>query len=80
MRSAEPPNWINVGTGTDVTICKLTETVAAVAGHTSAIRWDVSKPDDTPRKLMDVSQLRERGWRAWILLADGLARSHVSFL
>lgn len=77
---AEPPDWINVGTGTDVTIRELTETVAAVTGYQGVIHWDATKPDGTPRKLMDVSRLSALGWRAQVALRDGLARTYASFL
>ena len=75
-----PPDWINVGTGTDVTIRELTETVATVTGFTGKIVWDASKPDGTPRKLMDVSRLSALGWRARIALTDGVAKTYDSFL
>jgi GDP-L-fucose synthase len=75
-----PPDWINVGTGTDVTIRELTETVATVTGFTGKIVWDATKPDGTPRKLMDVSRLAALGWRARIALSDGVAKTYASFL
>ncbi len=75
-----PPDWINVGTGTDVTIRELTETVAAVTGFAGQISWDASKPDGTPRKLMDVSRLAALGWRARIALREGIERTYASFL
>jgi GDP-L-fucose synthase len=59
-----PPDLINVGTGTDVTIKALTEMVAEVVGYTGRIEWDSSKPDGTPRKLMVVSTLTAAGWTA----------------
>ena len=76
----DPPDWINVGTGTDVTIRELTETVAAVTGFTGRIAWDATKPDGTPRKLLDVSRLTALGWRARIALRDGVARTYTDFL
>ncbi|MFM1850804.1 MAG: hypothetical protein RIS54_488 [Verrucomicrobiota bacterium] len=75
-----PPDWINVGTGTDVSIRELTEQVAAVTGFPGKIAWDTSKPDGSPRKLMDVSRLAGLGWRARISLEDGLRRTYASFL
>ena len=75
-----PPDWINVGTGTDVTIRELTETVASAIGYTGSIRWDTTKPDGTPRKLMDVSKLAALGWRARIALREGIALTYASFL
>ncbi|MBM3867189.1 MAG: GDP-L-fucose synthase [Verrucomicrobia bacterium] len=76
---AEPPDWINVGTGTDVTIRELTEIVAAVTGYRGRIVWDATKPDGTPRKLMDVSRLSALGWRAQVGLREGVERTYASF-
>lgn len=75
-----PPDWLNVGTGTDVTIRALTETVAQVTGFKGKITWDSTKPDGTPRKLMDVSKLSNLGWKARIDLQTGIARTYSSFL
>ncbi|SDR82071.1 GDP-L-fucose synthase [Pseudomonas oryzae] len=63
---------INVGTGVDCTIRELAETIARVTGFTGRLSFDASKPDGTPRKLMDVSRLRALGWQASIGLEDGL--------
>jgi GDP-L-fucose synthase len=80
LRLDNPPDWINVGTGTDVTIKELTETIASVTGYNGRIVWDTSKPDGTPRKLMDVSRLTKLGWKAKLGLAEGVARTYQSFL
>lgn len=80
LQHDNPPDWINVGTGTDVTIKELTELVAATVGFAGRICWDSSKPDGTPRKLMDVSRLAGLGWSAKISLADGVKRTYESFL
>jgi GDP-L-fucose synthase len=77
---ANPPDWINVGTGTDVTIKELTETVAAVTGFKGRIAWDATKPDGTPRKLLDVSRFTALGWKARIRLREGIERTYASFL
>ncbi|WP_119394245.1 GDP-L-fucose synthase [Salinibius halmophilus] len=71
---------INVGTGIDCTIKELTETVAEVVGFEGEIVWDTSKPDGTPRKLMDVSRLKALGWQASIQLKEGLAETYQWFL
>lgn len=76
----DPPDWINIGTGTDVTIRELTETVAAVTGYSGEITWDATKPDGTPRKLMDVTRLAKLGWRAKVGLREGVERTYASFL
>ena len=79
LGQAEPPDWINVGTGTDVTIRELTELVAEVTGYRGRIVWDATKPDGTPRKLMDVSRLSALGWRARVGLREGVERTYASF-
>lgn len=71
---------INVGTGTDVTIRELAETIARVTGFEGAIRFDATKPDGTPRKLMDVSRLAGMGWQATIGLEDGIRSTYDWFL
>jgi GDP-L-fucose synthase len=71
---------INVGTGVDCTIKELTETVARVVGYKGKIVWDTTKPDGTPRKLMDVSRLKALGWQASISLKKGLGSTYQWFL
>ena len=71
---------VNVGTGVDVTIRELAEQVAAVVGYEGQLSFDASKPDGTPRKLLDVSLLAELGWRARISLHDGLEQTYAWFL
>ena len=67
---------VNIGTGQDVTIRELAETIAGVVGYRGAFRYDTTKPDGTPRKLLDVSRLRELGWTATTTLRDGLAKTY----
>ena len=71
---------INVGTGLDCTISELAETVSEVVGFKGNIVFDSSKPDGTPRKLMDVSRLESMGWEARISLREGLQHSYHWFL
>ncbi|MBI2814611.1 MAG: GDP-L-fucose synthase [Opitutae bacterium] len=80
LKQANPPDLINVGTGTDATIRELTEIVAATVGFKGRIAWDATKPDGTPRKLMDVSRLTALGWRARVGLREGVAQTYASFL
>jgi len=80
LLQSDPPDWINVGTGTDVTIRELTEIVAEVTGFRGKVRWDASKPDGSPRKLLDVSRLSAIGWRARIGLREGVAATYEAFL
>ena len=71
---------INVGSGVDCTIRELAETVAKVTGFKGKLVFDTSKPDGTPRKLLDVSLLKSLGWQASILLEDGLRDAYRWFL
>ncbi len=70
------PAQVNVGTGSDVTIREIAETIAKVTGFEGTTDWDTSKPDGTPQKLLDVTQLAEAGWTAQISLEDGLRRTY----
>lgn len=70
---------INVGTGVDCSIRELAETMAMVTGFAGRLEFDSSKPDGTPRKLLDVSRLRNLGWQASISLADGLRETYAWF-
>jgi GDP-L-fucose synthase len=71
---------VNIGTGNDCTIKELVETVCKVVGYQGRIEWDLSKPDGTPRKLMDVSRLERLGWKAKTSLEEGLNRTYAWFL
>jgi GDP-L-fucose synthase len=71
---------INVGTGVDCTIRELVETVARVVGFSGRVVFDASKPDGTPRKLLDVSRLQRLGWSASISLEQGLQQTYAWFL
>ncbi|MDW1605364.1 MULTISPECIES: GDP-L-fucose synthase [unclassified Vibrio] len=71
---------INVGTGVDCTIREMAETMAKVVGFEGEIVFDASKPDGTPRKLMDVSRLEKLGWRYQVGLEEGLLRTYQWFL
>lgn len=71
---------INVGSGADVTIAELAETVAKVVGYTGRICYDVNKPDGAPRKLMDSCRLNAMGWRATVSLEQGLALASQDML
>ena len=73
-------NLFNVGTGVDLSIKELAEIIQQTVGHTGEIIWDASKPDGTPRKLMDVSKLSNAGWNAKIKLEDGICQTYTWFL
>ncbi|KQY82899.1 GDP-L-fucose synthase [Pelomonas sp. Root1444] len=74
----EPP-LVNIGVGHDVTIAELAEAVRRVVGYEGGIVFDTTKPDGTPRKLMDVGRLTSMGWQAQTSLADGLAVAYAEF-
>jgi len=71
---------INVGTGTDVTIRELAETVQDVVEFKGELLFDPTKPDGTPRKLMDVTLLSNLGWKSHTSLRDGLLHSYADFV
>ncbi len=75
MEHYDGPDQVNVGTGSDVTIREIAETIARVTGYTGETEWDTSKPDGTPQKLLDVSKLAEAGWTASISLEEGMERT-----
>jgi len=76
---AQPP-LINIGCGVDLTIRELAELVARVVGFNGALRFDTSKPDGTPRKLLDVSRLKRLGWVPKVSMEQGIALSYREFL
>ena len=71
---------VNVGTGTDVTIAELAHLIREVVGYTGTLSFDPSKPDGTPRKLLDVSKAAGLGWTASIALRDGVESTYRWFL
>lgn len=71
---------VNIGTGEDITIAEFARVVAAVVGYTGAISFDPSRPDGTPRKLLDVSRLAKLGWRARTSLEDGIRLAYQAYL
>jgi GDP-L-fucose synthase len=76
----DPPDWVNVGTGTDVTILELARMIAATVGFEGRIETDPSKPDGTPVKRTDISLIRSTGWEPRIPLAEGLRRTVIDYL
>lgn len=73
-------SFYNVGTGTDLSIKDLAETIKRIVGYTGTITWDASKPDGTPRKLMDVSKMKEMGWKAQVDLETGIQKTYEWYL
>jgi GDP-L-fucose synthase len=80
LRNYDSPEIVNVGCGEDVTIRELAELVCEVVGFEGELTFDASKPDGTPRKLLDVSRLSALGWRPGISLRDGVASTYEWFL
>jgi GDP-L-fucose synthase len=80
MRNYDESSHINVGTGEDVSILELAEMVRRIVHPNARITWDASKPDGTPRKLLDVSRLHKLGWRHRIALGEGIESTYQWFL
>ncbi len=80
MERYDGEELVNVGTGTDVSIRELAELVRSVTGYQGAIRFDTSKPDGAPRKLLDVGKARALGWEARIGLEEGVASTYRWFV
>ena len=80
METYNEAELVNIGTGVDVTIKELAETVQKIVGFTGEIKWDTNRPDGTPRKLMDVSKLHGLGWKNRTELSDGIQLAYQDFL
>jgi len=80
LKNYDSPELINIGSGTDVTIRELAELVCEVLGYDGTLVFDPTKPDGTPRKLMDSSKLFSLGWKPKISLREGIAHAHAWFL
>lgn len=79
MNNYEGNETVNIGTGKELTIKQLTELVAKVIGYKGEIKWDISRPNGTPRKLLDVSKLHSLGWNHKVELEDGIKISYNDF-
>ena len=75
-----PDYLYNIGTGEDLTIRQLAETIQKITGHQGEIIWDSTKPDGTPRKLMDISKMHELGWKHQVKLEEGIKRTYDWFV
>jgi GDP-L-fucose synthase len=80
MQHYEEEQWINVGWGRDETIAELAETIARVVGFEGSLRFDTTKPDGTPRKLLDTTRITALGWKPQIGLEDGIRSTYAWFL
>ena len=75
-----PEHLYNIGTGKDITIKELAETIQSIVGHQGKILWDANKPDGTPRKLMDITKMKGLGWQYSTELEDGIKKTYQWFL
>jgi GDP-L-fucose synthase len=80
MKTYSSPEMVNIGTGEDITIAEFARVVAAAVGYSGTISFDTSRPDGTPRKLLDVSRLAKLGWRARISLEEGIRLAYRAYL
>ena len=80
LQKYNDPEIINVGTGEDVSIRELAELICEIVGFEGELAWDASKPDGTPRKLLDISKIRRLGWSPSISLREGIGRTYEWFL
>jgi len=80
MKSYSSAELINIGTGKDITIAEFARVVAGVIGYIGEIDFDISRPDGTPRKVLDVSRLASTGWSARTPLATGLKLAYEAYL
>ena len=80
MQNYSQDGFVNVGSGIDLSIKELAETVKEIVGFEGNLMWDITKPDGTPRKLMDVTKLHDLGWKHTVDLSDGIALAYEDFL
>ena len=80
MKTYSSSELVNIGTGEDITIAEFARVVAATVGYAGEISFDASRPDGTPRKLLDVSRLAKLGWRASTPLEKGIGLAYQAFL
>ncbi|MGC6455684.1 MAG: GDP-L-fucose synthase family protein [Coraliomargaritaceae bacterium] len=80
LQLENPPDWVNLGCGEDISIGDLARLVRKTVGYTGEIHFDTSKPDGTPRKLTDISLIQSTGWKPSIEIESGVAQAYESFL
>ena len=80
MKNYSADERVNIGTGEDITIAEFARVVAATVGYSGEIGFDPSRPDGTPRKLLDVNRLAQLGWRARTSLEDGIRLAYRAYL
>jgi len=77
---ADIGEFVNIGSGSEVTIRQLSETIARIVGYAGEVQWDTTKPNGTPRKLMDSGRLFALGWKPKVGLEDGIRKAYADFL
>ena len=80
MQHYNEKQFLNIGTGEDMTIFELAELIKNIVGYNGEIVWDTTKPDGTPRKLMDVSKAHSLGWKHEVNLEEGIKKTYSNFL
>ena len=80
LKNYSGSQFINIGSGEDITIAEFAQMLAKIIGFRGKIVYDTSKPDGTPRKLLDISRLSAMGWKAKVSLQEGLAKAYTDFL
>ena len=80
MQHYNEKQFLNIGTGEDMTIFELAELIKNIVGYNGEIVWDTTKPDGTPRKLMDVSKAHSLGWKHEVNLEEGIKKTYSDFL
>jgi len=78
--STDITEFINIGTGQDITLRELAETVKGIVGFQGEIQWDTNRPDGTPRKLLDISMINDLGWKPNVGLKEGIRRTYQWYL
>ncbi len=77
MQNYDGNEIVNIGTGKDITIKEVAEIIEEVIGYKGEVLWDETKPDGTPRKLLDVTKINELGWKAETSLKDGIKKAYA---
>lgn len=80
LKLEDPPDWVNLGSGVDISIADLAELIKDTVGYEGKLVFDKSKPDGTPQKLTDISRIRSTGWKPEISLKEGISIAYQSFL
>jgi GDP-L-fucose synthase len=80
MNTYDDAMHVNIGTGVDVSIKEVAQTIKEIVGYEGEIIFDISKPDGAPRKLLDVSKINTLGWKATTTLQDGIKKTYEDFL